>query len=277
MKTRGVQTQNFKDQSRWNEACGKAYLEVFQQQPEKFIIDSQYLSQSRQIRQDLVQKISPTIKGKKILELGSGRGEFSIFLSKLGAIVTGIDLGADLVDLAGKISDFNKSNCQFVVGNICQLPFNKNEFDLVIGNAILHHLPEEGVIASLKETNRVLKPGGMALFTEPIENNKLFDFLQNLIPVGSPGTPYYRPSIIQRNKWKEYLLNLDDRPLTDKELINAKGDFQSVHISYYGFLSRFARLIPQAKNILEKTDSILTHQSSPIKQLAREVLITYHK
>lgn len=269
---------DYKSQSRWNDGYGKSGLAVIRDTPEKFIIEPGKLSRQKL---DLIE-VMANMEKKEILEFGSGRGEFSVALAKLGGVVTGIDIGEDLVKLANKIAEVNNVKCNFVVGNIGKLPFENETFDYVVGNAILHHLPGNGVIDSLKEAYRVLKPRGMALFTEPVENSRIFDFMQNLFPVGK-GTLQYRPSILQREEWAAYLEKADDRDLSNTELNEAKGCFKDVEFKYYGLLFRLIRLIPafkyrkQSEKILNIIDSFLTHRYSPVKKLSQAVLVVYRK
>lgn len=264
-----------KSQSRWNDLQGKSNLAAIQNNPEAFIVDPEKISKQKL---DMIEEISD-LNNKKILEYGSGRGEFSVVMAKLGGIVTGVDIGNDLVELAKKTASLNNVECHFMVCSIDKLKFEDESFDFVIGSGILHHLPKKGVIKSLSEAYRVLKPGGKALFIEPVENSKTFDFIQNLIPVDKPGSPRYRPSILNRKKWNVFLEEADDRSLSDAELINAKGEFSEVKLKYYGFLIRLGRLYPNKvfKNILKGIDYVLTHDLSPLKKLSQSVIVIYKK
>ncbi len=263
------------DQSRWNNVYGKKSLTDIQENPKKFIIDSLKLSK---IKQDVIA-LMPDIKNKQILELGSGRGEFSVALAKLGGSVTGIDTGEYLIELSKKTAELNKVKCDFFAGSITKLPFEESTFDFVVGNAILHHLPKKGVVESVTEAYRVLKPGGMAFFTECIENSKLFDLLQNLFPIGKPNTPQYRPSVLQQARFKKHMEEADDRALSNIELTNAKGSFRQIEFRYHGLLIRLMRLFsnPQLRVILNRIDFFLTHKYSPIKKLSQQVLVIYSK
>lgn len=222
---------------------------------------------------------SPAQDSVKILELGSGRGEFSILLAKMGGNVTGMDIGPDLVELSTRAALLNNAACEFVVGSIDNLPFNDCSFDYVVGNAILHHLPVNGVKDAVSEACRVLKSGGKAIFTEPLENSKFFDFVQNIIPVDKKGSSHYRPSVLNRKEWKKYLQEADDRALSNRELISAKGAFDSVSFFYYGFLIRLGRLSRNALfiRLLTGLDVLLTYKFSPLTRLSQEGLIIYKK
>lgn len=269
----------YKNQSRWNDTFGRSNLAAIQDTPEKFIIDPTRLSRQQS---DLLE-VMFNIEKKEILEFGSGLGGFSVALAKLGGIVTGIDIGEDLIEMAKRVATINNVKCKFIVGSIDKLPFEDKTFEFVVGNGILHHLPKKGVIDSLNEAYRVLRPGGMALFNEPIENSKIFDFIQNLFPLGKPNTSQYRPSILQRAKWAAYLEEADDRDLSNIELTEAKGCFRDIELRHYGLLVRLIRLIPDSKfrkqfiKVVKIIDSFLTHNYSPIKKLSKTVLAIYRK
>lgn len=277
--------KEFKTQRRWDNTYGKSNLLKIKEKPEFYLINKNDIVKLSKVKQDLVKII---LKGNssfnelnnlKILELGSGRGEFSIILAKMGGNVTGIDIGGNLINLSIQTARLNNVTCEFIVGSIDNLPFDDCSFDYVVGNAILHHLPVKGVKDSLIEAFRVLKYGGQALFTEPLENSILFDFIQNLIPVGEKGTPQYRPSILNRKEWKKHLQEADDRSLSNKELVSAKGAFDSISFIYYGFLIRLGRLSRNNsfRKLLSSIDVLLTHKYSPIKRLSQGALVIYKK
>jgi SAM-dependent methyltransferase len=54
-----------------------------------------------------------------------------------------------------------------VKADICQLPFQENEFDFILCNHVLEHIPDD--ITAMREMYRVLKPGGKAVFQIPLE------------------------------------------------------------------------------------------------------------
>lgn len=265
----------YKNQSRSNYVYGVQGLKTFELNPKLFVVNESGFSRQKKA---LIRAMAD-INGKRVLEFGSGQGIFAVAMAKLGAIVTGIDLGKDLVELSKKVAEVNNVGIDFIFGNIRELPFEDNAFDFVVGNGVLHHLPRNWLCNSLAEAYRVLKPGGKAMFTEPIENIKIFDFIQNLVPVGEPNSPQYRPSILQRKKWKHYAHTVDDRSLSDRELIEDKGDFKYVKLEYYGFLIRLGRLCSTVHFIrfMELVDCFLTHKLSPVKKLSQCVLVEYSK
>ena len=59
------------------------------------------------------------------------------------------------------------------------LEFEKNKFDLVIGNGILHHLDK---LIAINSIYKVLKPGGRLVFKEPLADNPLLKIFRFFTP-----------------------------------------------------------------------------------------------
>ena len=57
-----------------------------------------------------------------------------------------------------------------VKADICDLPFKAAEFDFILCNHVLEHIPDDR--AALSEIHRVLRPGGLALIMVPIDRNR---------------------------------------------------------------------------------------------------------
>jgi SAM-dependent methyltransferase len=132
------------------------------------------------------------IRGRRVLDLGCGSGENSLLLALNGARLAAIDISADLIQLAERRLAVNRApEAGFAVASAHDLPFEDASFDAVIGIAILHHL-DLSIVA--REVFRVLKPGGRAVFKEPVRNSRALDLLRRLIPYRAPDvSPYERP------------------------------------------------------------------------------------
>jgi Methylase involved in ubiquinone/menaquinone biosynthesis len=100
-------------------------------------------------------------KGSRVLDIACGNGRFLSMLSRTYQFSGyGIDIAEKMVENAAKLNPFMK----FEVARCDQLPFLDAAFDVITVNAAFHHFPH--VQASVIETSRVLKSGGMFYITE---------------------------------------------------------------------------------------------------------------
>lgn len=104
------------------------------------------------------------LKGKSILEVGSGRGGGAYYIANNldPTYLTGIDISETAVKLCNSI--YNIDNLHFAIGDSENIPFANEKFDVVINVESSHCY---GSMQSfLSETFRVLKPGGFFLFCD---------------------------------------------------------------------------------------------------------------
>jgi len=96
------------------------------------------------------------VAGRRILDAGCGSGPVMAALRDRGAIVTGFDKSAGMLELARRrLGD--EADLQ-VADLASPLPFRDGSFDDVIASLVLHYLQDWG--PPLTELRRVLKPGG---------------------------------------------------------------------------------------------------------------------
>lgn len=101
---------------------------------------------------------------ERSLEIGAGTGYFSLNLLQAGIVreATCTDISPGMV---GQLTD-NATRLGLEVraarADAESLPFAGESFDLVIGHAVLHHLPDLG--RAFAEFHRVLRPGGRIAF-----------------------------------------------------------------------------------------------------------------
>ena len=133
------------------------------------------------------------VRGLRIVDFGCGSGANTLLLANRGAHVWAVDISEDLIRLGRRRLAANNraGQAQFIVGSAHDLPFPPNSIDVVFGIAILHHLD---LALVSKEVLRVLRPGGRAIFQEPVRNSATMRFVRRLIPYHAPDiSPYERP------------------------------------------------------------------------------------
>jgi SAM-dependent methyltransferase len=199
------------------------------------------------------------IRGLHVLDAGCGDGWMSVILAKLGASVSGFDISPEAIDVARTRAAVNgvADRISLQAASFYSMPFPDNEFDIVIGQAILHHLRDKHAAAA--EIRRVLKPGGRALFVECFGNSAVLERLRLLVPVasGSPEDP---------DHWRDKVSNRD---------IDVFRAVFSVKIEHYHVFSRLDRIFRSAKivRMLNRVDVALLRTFPIIRRYARTIFM----
>jgi SAM-dependent methyltransferase len=162
------------------------------------------------------------VRGRRILDVGCGGGEYSLLFAGDGADVVSIDTSAQAIErLQDHCTQNNVTNVHAERMSAFDIE-TLGRFDLVFGSYVLHHLEPFDEFASL--LRRVVLPGGRGFFQE---NNAMSDILiwcrDHL--VGHYGIPKFGDD--------------EEFPLTPSEVNVLRRHFD-VQVTYPEFL--FARL-----------------------------------
>lgn len=160
------------------------------------LIAEQFSSTRHYIWSDF-EKITAGVdfKGKRVLDLGCGNGRLFDFLYSKGiSEYYGFDQSEELIKIAKK----RYPKGMFKVGNMLDTGYKDNDFDIVLCLATLHHIPSKNLReAALKESFRILKPGGLLITTNWYFWNKrkyllmiLKSLLKNKLPLGDFFMPW---------------------------------------------------------------------------------------
>ena len=98
------------------------------------------------------------------LEVGAGTGYFSLNLLRAGIVreATCTDISPGMVRALAANAERLGLTVNSLQADAESLPFADQSFDLVLGHAVLHHLPE--LARAFEEFHRVLVPGGVIVF-----------------------------------------------------------------------------------------------------------------
>jgi SAM-dependent methyltransferase len=192
-----------------------------------------------------------------VLEYGCGPGSYAFYLGERGATVRGIDISGTAIELATRqAADVGLPNVRFQQMDAERLTFDDASFDLICGVAILHHLDLDKAFTQIART---LKPGGEAVFMEPLGHNPFINLYRKLTPA---------------------LRTVDEHPLTMSDLSVARRYFHRVDARFFTLNSLFAvplrntRFFKGALHLLERTDAMMFDHLPPTRRYAWQVVLT---
>lgn len=100
--------------------------------------------------------------GLALLDVGCGPGTITVDLATRtpNGRVVGIDLSEEII-IKAKASNASslQKNCSFEIGDVYNLDFPENSFDIVHAHQLLQHLTKP--VEAIKEMHRVVRPGGI--------------------------------------------------------------------------------------------------------------------
>jgi SAM-dependent methyltransferase len=161
------------------------------------------------------------VRGKRILEFGSGDGHTSVLLALKGANVVGVDISPRAVSVATERARIHgvSGRASFHATPLeLYLKDHSEKFDIICGFALLHHvLPElETVMANLCQ---LADERTVFLFVEPIALSRTLRRVRLALPIAIHGTP-------------------DERPLEPADLDILRRALPGMKMRYFEFLLR---------------------------------------
>ncbi len=127
------------------------------------------------LREFHLKKLLPNKPNGYLLDIGCGLGYLTGALGD-GFIRIGIDY-----DINALYANYKRGLKNMVQGDVVNLPFKKQSFDVIICSEVLEHLPEGMDASLLFEMSSILKPGGRLLITVPsLEGIRAKSVLRNL-------------------------------------------------------------------------------------------------
>ncbi len=118
------------------------------------------------------------LAGKRILDVGAGLGESSVYFALQGADVTCTDLSPSMVDTASRLAQLHGVTVKAVVSPGETLYVHSNEFDIVYIANTIHHVTNKPALFS--QLRRVLKPGGIFVSIDPLAYNPVIEVYRRM-------------------------------------------------------------------------------------------------
>ena len=100
------------------------------------------------------------LRGRRILDLGCGKGRFARILAGRGARVVGMDVSGSMLSAA------RRAGVDCVLGSARRVPFAAASFDGAIAVEVFEHLEPRAVDDAFEELRRVLRPGGIFVLVD---------------------------------------------------------------------------------------------------------------
>src|SRR5438132_1497271 len=218
--------------------------------------DDAYLDHETWIRPAMDQ--FGDVQRLRALDFGCGHGMAAVVLARRGAKVTACDLSWGYLSEARNRALANSVDIHFVQANAERLPFADASFDLIWGNAILHHL---NLQTTATELFRVLAPGGVAVFAEPWGENSILNWARNRLAYpGKQRTP-------------------DEQPICQHDVQLLQTVFPRVQVDGYQLLSMVRRVLRPGRwqRSLDWWDYMLLSRIPRLQQYCRYVVLTFRR
>ena len=125
----------------------------------------------------IMQKMGP-LTGKRLLDLGAGLGESSVYFALLGAEVTTSDISPGMVDLAIRLGKHHGVTLQGIVAAGENLGVPENHYDIIYTANTVHHVTDKRQF--FQQIRRALKPGGRFFTWDPLAYNPLIGIYRRM-------------------------------------------------------------------------------------------------
>lgn len=135
------------------------WYELYKIDIEEFPTPDDYIKYKLKYKSIFIDKVIQYANNGKVIETGCGTGLMAGFLQKKGLKVTALDLSQKVLDYAEEIA--KKSNiiapCKYKQGDILNLKYKKNSFDVSYSNGVLEHFSDDEIVETLKQQMNISK------------------------------------------------------------------------------------------------------------------------
>ncbi len=167
----------------------------------------------------ILELLSPQ-KGEAILEIGCNKGELVEVLRNYSPATIGVDVNSEAIK--------NSKTKGLKAVSAEKLEFENNFFDKIVSSHTIEHIPD--LKKAFKETERVLKPGGIAVLVYPFE---IIRGMNNFFPAWK----MYKKPLASR-KLHLHKLNPEKISALTKMTIIKNGLFLAPYPTYYTVLKK---------------------------------------
>jgi SAM-dependent methyltransferase len=118
------------------------------------------------------------LRGRRILDVGAGLGESSVYFALRGAHVTCTDLSPAMVETAARLAHRHGVTLTTVISAGESLGVPSNEFDIAYVANTIHHVTNKAAL--FEQLRRALKPGGVFVSIDPLAYNPVIEMYRRM-------------------------------------------------------------------------------------------------
>jgi SAM-dependent methyltransferase len=119
-----------------------------------------------------------SLQGKKLLDIGAGLGESSVYFALQGARVTATDISPGMVETALALGKKYGVELEGIVSSAEELSVPAGQYDIVYAANTIHHVQDRALL--FEQIKRALKPGGMFFSWDPLAYNPLINMYRRM-------------------------------------------------------------------------------------------------
>ncbi len=186
------------------ELAATFYNKVLENNLSSFVEQWGSLASCAQYRLPYTKTLHYVPKGSLCLDWGCGNGHFAYFLTQSGFTTQGYSFEAIPRFLARQPTF---SHTQGQTSDPFSLPYNSASFDAVFSMGVLEHVHERGgdQARSLREIERLLKPGGLFLIFHLPNSNSWIEFLVRTIKRSANTQKHAHSKLFSRKSFEQLL------------------------------------------------------------------------
>ncbi len=120
------------------------------------------------------------IRGKKILDVGAGLGESSVYFALQGAEVYYNDISPKMGEFAEKLAAKYGVKLKLMIAPIEKLELYEEYFDIIHCANLIHHVPQVDQEFWIKTMSQSLKKGGKLVTWDPLRYNPIINVYRRM-------------------------------------------------------------------------------------------------
>jgi ubiquinone/menaquinone biosynthesis C-methylase UbiE len=167
------------------------------------------------------------LKNGAALDFGCGMGRLTQALCNRFISVTGVDISKTMIALANENNKY-PNKCSYYLNEHNNLKnFGNNSFDFIVSHITLQHLPKNYIFNYIEEFIRIIKPGGIILFSLPSKPPfiyRLFVRLFSQVLINRFRRVKYKTKYVMEMHW------IDEKKM--KEFIEPRGKLLNMNPNF---------------------------------------------